>query len=208
MSPPGTQTQTPDAKSELQAQRAEETELLQRIARGDQAALGVLYDRYSPVLMAIGCRVLGNREAAEDLLHDVFLEAWRRAADYDPTRGSVRVWLCMRMRSRSLDRIRSSGRRQTVPMEEANLPEAEQGSDGDPSLTADRVTVRRALEALPPEQRAVLELGYFEGLSSTEIAERVGIPVGTVKSRVASGIAKLRLALADPDQGDSKGGGS
>ena len=185
--------------------RAEDAALVARIASGDQKAVGLLYDRYSSILLAVGVRVLGARREAEDLLHDVFLEVWRRAADYNPDRGSVRVWLCMRMRSRALDRIRSAGRAPNVSTEEAKIPEAVHPGE-DPSVTADRAVVRRALGALPEEQRVVLLLGYFEGLSSSEIAEKLDLPIGTVKSRVAAGLKKLRAALGDNPSPEPKKG--
>ena len=147
--------------------------------------------------MAVGCRVLGDPRESEDLLHDVFLEVWRQAADYDEQRGSVRAWLLMRMRSRALDRRKAAGYARVVSMEERRLPEPAATAVEDPQLAPDREAVRRALSQLPVEQRQVLELGYFEGLSSSEIAERIGAPIGTVKSRVAAALAKLRACLQE-----------
>ena len=163
------------------------------IADGDRECLGLLYDRFAPALMAVGVRILGDRREAEDVLHDVFLEVWRQAADYDETRGSVRAWLLMRMRSRSLDRRKAAGFARVVSLDQRG--DDPRGAADDPSLMPDRETVRRALADLPPEQRQVIELGYFEGLSSTEIAARIEAPVGTVKSRVAAGLGKLRATL-------------
>ena len=167
--------------------------LVRGIADGDRDCLAGLYDRYAAALLAIGRRVLGDRREAEDLLHDVFLEVWRQAGDYDAARGTVRGWLLMRMRSRALDR-----RKAAVFAKRADLPPADSASEAagdDPLLGPDRAAVRRALAALPADQRQVLELGYFEGLSSSEIAERVRAPIGTVKSRVAAALAKLRAGL-------------
>jgi RNA polymerase sigma-70 factor (ECF subfamily) len=169
--------------------------LIDQISRGDRQALATLYDRYAPILLAVGQRILGERRESEDLLHDVFLEAWRAIRDYDPARGTVRAWLCLRMRSRALDRLRSAGRARVVSMDEVALPESDAMPGDDPTLGPDRVRVRAALSMLPNEQRAVLELAYFEGLSSSEIAERLTIPVGTVKSRVAAAMSKLRTGL-------------
>jgi RNA polymerase sigma-70 factor (ECF subfamily) len=169
--------------------------LVRAIAGGDREALAHLYDRFAPSLMAIGSRILCDRREAEDLLHDVFLEVWRLAADYDDQRGSVRGWLLMRMRSRALDRRKAAGFARVVSIEERRAPEEPNASSEDPSLQPDREAVRRALADLPPDQRTVLELGYFEGLSSSEIAARIEAPIGTVKSRVAAALLKLRGAL-------------
>lgn len=175
---------------------ASDNELVAAAARGDTAALAGLYDRYSPALLAVGLRIVGDRPAAEDLVHDVFLEAWRKAREFDAGRGTVRTWLLVRMRSRSLDFRRSAGRSRHVSSEtDEPVSETPAAPEEDPALGPDRSAVRRALEDLPPAQRAVLELAYFEGLSSSEAAARLGVPVGTVKSRVAAGLARLRAAL-------------
>ena len=168
--------------------------LINGAAEGDRSCLAALYDRYASALLAVGRRILGDRREAEDLLHDVVLEVWRQAGDYDEARGSVRGWLLMRMRSRALDRKKGA-----AFSKRADLPSPETLAVGDcgedPALATDRDAVRRALASLPAEQRQVLELGYFEGLSSSEIAERVRAPIGTVKSRVAAALAKLREAV-------------
>lgn len=145
-------------------------------------------------MMAVGCRVLGDPRESEDLLHDVFLEVWRQAADYDEERGSARAWLLMRMRSRALDRRKAAGFARVVSLEERKIDEPS-ASGEDPALGPDRERLKRALAALPVEQRQVLELGYFEGLSSSEIAERIAAPIGTVKSRVAAALGKLRATM-------------
>lgn len=168
--------------------------LITAIAEGDRGALARLYDRYASTLLAVAQKILGGRREAEDLVHDVFLEAWRRAADYDPARGTVRAWLLVRLRSRALDRQRAaSGAPVSIDSIERLEERAAHGED--PTLAPDRAAVRRALETLSSEQRVVLELGYFQGLSSSEIATRTGTPIGTVKSRVATAIAKLRAGL-------------
>jgi RNA polymerase sigma-70 factor, ECF subfamily len=169
------------------------------MARGDSAALALLYDRYSGSMLALAQRIVGRGAEAEDVIHDVFLEAWRHAADYDQARGSVKSWLLLRTRSRSLD-VQKSAR---VSKQASGLDDAWLAELGDPSRDttagADRARVRQVLVALPPEQREVLLLGYFEGLSSSEIAERIGAPLGTVKSRVAAALAALRSALSDSE---------
>jgi RNA polymerase sigma-70 factor (ECF subfamily) len=171
----------------------DDTALMVSVAGGDKDGLARLYDRYAPLLTAVAIRMLGSRREAEDLVHDVFLEVWRQSGDYDAARGTVRTWILMRMRSRALDRRKSVHNSRVDALDERHVVESV--VDEDATLAADRGRVRRALAGLPDEQRAVLQLAYFEGLSSQEIAERVGIPVGTVKSRVAAAMARLRAEL-------------
>lgn len=173
-------------------------ELVLAMAGGDNEALGIVYDRHGALLLATAARILGSQREAEDLVHDVLLEAWQKADDYDRTRGSVRTWLLIRLRSRALDRRRRSGRTRIETMEARHLEDLLPARAEDPGRSLDDARVRRAVDGLPDPQRLVLELAYFEGLSATEIAERLEIPVGTVKSRTAAGLAKLRTALHDP----------
>ncbi|MEM6959045.1 MAG: sigma-70 family RNA polymerase sigma factor [Myxococcota bacterium] len=163
--------------------------ILRRLARGEQAALGELYDIHAPRLTAIAIRLLGSESEAEDVLHDVFVEVWKRAGDYDPERGTVRTWIAMRLRSRCLDRLRSPSRRGQL------LEEQHMGS-GEMRLDLDGPRLQQALSALPSPQRDVLCMAYFDGLSGPEISEALSIPLGTVKSRIAAGLEKLRSALA------------
>jgi RNA polymerase sigma-70 factor, ECF subfamily len=172
--------------------------LIRAAAKGDQTSVAQLYDRYAPLLSALGQRILGNPREVEDLLHDVFIEAWKRAKDYDATRGTVRAWLVMRMRSRALDRVRAAGRAKVVLQDEGKLPDRE--SADDPSNAPDQALVRAAVAKLPEDQRVVLELGYFQGMTSSEIAKELRVPIGTVKSRVARGLQSLRLALKGGDE--------
>ncbi|HKA88886.1 MAG TPA: sigma-70 family RNA polymerase sigma factor [Haliangiales bacterium] len=167
--------------------------LVTRVAGGDTGALARLYDRYAGMLLALARRMLGDAREAEDLVHDLFLEVWRAAGDYDGARGTVRAWILMRLRSRALDRRKSPRLARRSPLDDA--PVGDMAAPDDPSMAADRSRVRRALVGLPAEQRLVLELSYFEGLSSSEIAERETLPLGTVKSRLAAGMQKLRVSL-------------
>jgi RNA polymerase sigma-70 factor (ECF subfamily) len=177
------------------ADSEEDGQLWQLVVDGDRAALGKLYDRYGGLMLALARRIMGDGRESEDLVHDVFLEAWRQAADFDASRGSVRAWLVLRLRSRALDRRKSAGfsRVDSMDAEPGLQMRAEELED--PALSPDRDAVRRCLASLPVEQRQVLLLGYFEGLSSSEIAERLGTPIGTVKSRVAAAMTRLRSAL-------------
>lgn len=171
--------------------------LVRAVANGDTRALAALYDRHAPLMLGLARRIVGGKAEAEDIVHDVFVEAWRRAADYDHARGTVKAWLLLRTRSRAIDFRKSAGVSRTVPTGDnawlATLidPRAEQ------SEAPDRARLRNVLVALTTDQREVLLLGYFEGLSSSEIANKVGIPIGTVKSRMAAALNALREALAD-----------
>jgi RNA polymerase sigma-70 factor (ECF subfamily) len=176
--------------------------LIIAIAAGDRGALAELYDRYAPILLAVGQRILGSHREAEDLMQDVFLEAWQRASGYDPARGTVRAWLLVRLRSRALDRHRAASAAHRASIDSVG-PLEQRAQTEDPALAPDRAVVRRALETLSREQRAVLELGYFHGLSSSEIALRTGAPIGTVKTRMATALARLRATL---NPGGAEGG--
>ncbi len=177
----------------------EDIELIEEAARGEVDALSALYDRFSGLLLTMAFRMLGDRAMAEDLVHDVFMEVWRNASRYDRSRGSVRTWVLVRLRSRALDRLRSASARREVPTDDVTPREAAPEVE-DPALQPDRAAIRHALAELPDEQRTVLELSYFHGLSSSEIAERMGTPLGTVKSRTAAALAKLRSVM-EPKKG-------
>jgi RNA polymerase sigma-70 factor (ECF subfamily) len=179
-----------------------DADLMAALVRGDREALGALYDRHAGMLLALAVRMLQDRAQAEELLHDVFLEAWHHARDFDASRGTVCAWLVTRTRSRALDR-RATRARQTRVAERAALePGGDRGADADAGAALDVERVRGEVAALPPELVSVLQLAYFEGLSSTEIAERVGIPVGTVKSRMARAIEALRKNLGPSGEED------
>jgi RNA polymerase sigma-70 factor (ECF subfamily) len=177
---------TPSDDAELDAG------LVAAMARGDRDAMAALYERHSGVLLGLAMRIVKNRREAEDLLHDVFLEVWRSAKDFDPKRGRVRTWLAIRMRSRALDLQKSA--RVSRNAGDAGLDVLVDDAESASAL-GDHARIRAALVELGPDQRRVLELAYFEGLSCTEIAERVAIPVGTVKSRIASGLERMRDRL-------------
>lgn len=173
--------------------------LIRACANGDRRALAVLYDRYSSLMLAIAQRILRTPREAEDLLHDVFLEVWKHAGDWDAARGTVRGWMLLRMRSRALDRRKSAAFSRNVGLGDhaGDVPRAP--ADEDPALGTDRAAVTRALADLPEEQRQVLTLAYYEGLSCSEIAARMDVPIGTVKSRAAAALAKLRATMVGKD---------
>lgn len=164
--------------------------LVARMAAGDRGAMTQLYQRHAALLLGLALRIVRDRREAEDLLHDVFLEAWRAAQTFDPKRGRVRTWLAIRMRSRALD-LQKSAR------VSRNAGDAGLDTLVDDSVTAspDHARIRAALADLGADQRRVLELAYFEGLSCSEISERIQIPIGTVKSRLAAGLDRLRTEL-------------
>ena len=186
-----------------EAERAVESEdesLVRRMAAGDDAALGALYDRWHPVVHGVVSRLLRQPDDVEDVIEETFWQAWRQASRFDRSRGAVQTWLSTIARSRALDRVRSLRRRREDPLEgDDGQVVVQQAAEGDPGLDAEASERRRivvaALSGLPAEQREALELGYFGGLSQTEIAERTGQPLGTVKTRMRLAMQKLRSQL-------------
>ena len=172
--------------------------LMQVIAAGDQQALGDLYDITSPRVYGLAVRILGEVAAAEDVVIEVYAQVWSQAGAYDARRGSVLAWLLTRTRSRAIDLLRSRNRatERTAPLEQAGELPAETPDPEETSLAAERRRlIQQALEGLQPEQRQVIELAYFSGLSHTEIAARLDQPLGTVKTRVRTGMLRLRESL-------------
>ncbi len=172
-------------------------ELLARVAARDDAALGMLYDRYSRLAMGLAYRVLGDRGQAEDVVQEAFLSVWRRAASFDAQRGSARGWLTTIVHNAAIDRRRGRFRHQQDEVDIDDHAWRLTGDDvwDDVSRTLDREQVRRALAEIPAEQRHTLELAYFGGLTQAEIAERTGEPLGTVKSRARLGLRRLEGLL-------------
>jgi RNA polymerase sigma-70 factor (ECF subfamily) len=173
-------------------------ELIQSMAGGDRAAFGRFYDRYAPMVYPLILRIVRERGDADDVLQEVFWEAWQGAGTFDPQRGSPEAWIVTRARTRAIDRIRSVRRRtQTfvAPVDEAMAAaRVEPGGDA-AERAADRALVGTALGALPDGQREVIELAYYGGLTQTEIAERLKQPLGTIKTRMRLGLERLRDAV-------------
>ncbi|MCA9576549.1 MAG: sigma-70 family RNA polymerase sigma factor [Myxococcales bacterium] len=174
-----------------------EVDALCRVARGDREALACLYDAHGEVVYGMLMTILRQPSEAQDLLHDVFVEVLERAGDYDPRRGSVRGWLLMRARSRALDRVRSA-RVRRERLTNGDDPERTHPAPG-PDTQLDDARLRHRLGQLDEGPRAVLELAYFRGLSTREIAVLLDIPQGTVKSRAAAGLRALRSELHGGD---------
>lgn len=175
-----------------------DVELLHAVARGDEGALARLYDQYRVILFGLLVRILNSREEAEDVLQEVFLQVWRRARDFDEGRGRPFTWLVTLARSRAIDRIRQLGARQRLADSAAqNTPDEASDAAADTLHSEQREILARALAALPEEQRRTLNLAYFEGLTQSEIAEKLGTPLGTVKTRMRSGMIKLRELLGE-----------
>lgn len=174
-----------------------DVDLVSAMARGDASALGALYDRHAPHMLALAKRIVVTSSAAEDIVQDVFLEAWKKARSYDPGRGGVKSWLLLRTRSRCIDFRRAADQSRASVVGDDFWAEHASAPVSDVSFVPDHGAIRRALSDLPKEQREALWLGYFEGLSSSEIASKLGCPVGTIKTRVAAALSKLRAALAD-----------
>ena len=173
----------------------EHEEWVERMGRGDTAALAKLYRAYAGRVRLTARQMLGDPVEADDLVHDVFLEAWRRARDYDPARGTVLAWLLLRARSRAMDRRKTARVRRVTLMEGPIEPATGNGPPSDAEL--DTGHLQAALRRLKIAEREVLCLGYFEGLTSREIATRLAIPVGTVKSRTRAALNKIRKIFQD-----------
>jgi len=178
---------------------SEETSaLITRIAAGDRDAFSRFYDLLAPTAFGLIRRVLRDPEAAAEVLQEVFWQVWREAPRYDPKRGSPEAWLVMRAKTRAIDRLRSIRRRDrtfVAPVDESVAPRDDGPAENPAVVAEDRSLVRTALAQLPEPQRRVIELAFFEGLTQSEIATRLGEPLGTVKTRARLGLERLRGAL-------------
>jgi RNA polymerase sigma-70 factor (ECF subfamily) len=172
---------------------------LERLARGDEGALADLYDRHARLLYSLALRIVRQQADAEDVLQEVFSQVWRQASRYDASRGTVVGWLVTLTRGRAIDRLRRERVKPDQVKDEVaarDLPDTGMSADLQLVTAEQAVLVRAALEALPDAQRVPLELAYFEGLTQTEIAERLTVPLGTVKTRMRQALLRLREALA------------
>jgi RNA polymerase sigma-70 factor (ECF subfamily) len=162
--------------------------LIRRLTTGDHKALGEFYDLYAGLVNGLALRILHDRTEAEDVVQEVFVQVWRQATRFDPRRGSPEAWVCTIARSRALDRLR----RRTARREDAHT--APPGAVALPR-SDEALAVRKALEGLSPDQRRALELAYYEGLTQSEISERLREPLGTIKTRIRTAMIRLREVL-------------
>jgi len=177
-----------------------DVELLHAIAARDDEALASLYDRYRLILFGLLLRILNSREDAEDVLQEVFLQIWRRAKDFDEGRGQAFTWMITLARSRAIDRLRVLAARHRLAASASHETEEVSDAAADAVGSEQREIVAGALAQIPDEQRRTLMLAYFEGLTQSEIAARLDAPLGTVKTRMRSGMIRLRELLADKMQ--------
>src|SRR5437870_3817719 len=170
--------------------------LMERIAKRDAAAVGNLYDRHSRLLYGLILRILGHRSDAEEVLQEVFMAVWNRSHTYQPDLGTPIAWLVRIARNRALDRLRSNVVRLRTAESAAAMPEAIETPETHAAQTEQHRTVVRALESLPLDQRVLIEQAYFQGFTQSELAERHQLPLGTVKTRIRTGMLTLRQSLA------------
>lgn len=176
--------------------------LVQRVAQGDEQALAMLYDRYAATVLGIALKVLQQREIAEEVLQEAFWRVWQRASTFDNKRGNFAPWLFGITRNLSIDELRRRAVRPQPVYDDperpwmAEMPDESIDVEGAAWLGEQRVAVRQAMRELSPEQREALELAYFGGLTQREIAEQLGSPLGTIKTRVRLGLLKLRDVLS------------
>jgi len=170
--------------------------LVALVARSDEPALAELYDRVGGIAYGLAYRILRDESLAEDAVQDAFLGLWRTAGSYIPERAKASTWILTLVHRRAVDVVRREERRRTEPLEGA--PELSEGSAEEAAwLRLDRARVQSALAELPDQQREAIELAYYGGYTQSELAERLGQPLGTIKSRMFSGLSRLRELLDD-----------
>ena len=190
----------PPSYSTVNESNAEDAALIRRMVDADETALGALYDRWVRSLYSLVLHLLRDPDEAEDVVEETFWQAWRKAGSYEPSKGAVSTWLLTIGRRKALDRLRTRKRnREDTTAGESTFDDLPSKSQ-DPASEAEgselRESIRAALKELPPEQREVLELGYFSGLSQAEIAEATRQPLGTIKTRMRLAMQKLRGPLS------------
>lgn len=181
--------------------------LIQQVANQDRDAFNQLYDRFSTLVFTLAMRMLKVRSDAEDLLQEVFVQVWRQAENYSAERGSPEAWIINIARSRAIDKKRSIRRMEKsfVLTDDPARAESSENVESSAAESETRLMMNSVLANLPQTQRKVLELAYFDGLTQTEIAERLAEPLGTVKTRMRSGIQRLRQIVSSPGSVSSYG---
>jgi RNA polymerase sigma-70 factor (ECF subfamily) len=174
--------------------------LVALVERGQDSALGELYDRFGGPAYALAVRIVRDEALAEDAVQDAFLTVWRTAARFVPERGRASAWIMTLVHRRAVDLVRREEHRRAEPLEAAPEPQ-EQAAEDVASLRLERERVREALRLLPDQQREILELAYYGGFTQSELADRLGQPIGTIKSRMFAGLSRLRDLLADAEIG-------
>ncbi len=191
-SPARSYNSEPSQASLLTTKAAEDAALLVKVEQGDQQAMGLLFDRYSGIVYSVALRVLKDTGQAEDVTQDIFIQIWKKPGAFISGRGSLGAWLVVVARNRAIDSLRR--RRPTDSVEDVVL-----AASTDLAAEAERNAliekVRAYMHQLPPEQRKSVEMAYFEGLSHSEIAEKTGDPLGTVKTRIRLALITLRKAM-------------
>jgi RNA polymerase sigma factor (sigma-70 family) len=170
--------------------------LLSLVAGSDDRALAELYDRFGGVAYGLALRILRDESLAQDAVQEAFLAVWRTADRFLAERAKASTWILTLVHRRAVDLVRRQERRRGEPLESADEPVAAERVDEEATLRFQRRVVQEALRRLPPEQREALELGYYGGLTQSELAERLGQPLGTIKSRMFTGLTRLRDLLA------------
>ena len=184
-------------RDEPAAKERSDEQVLEAVGRGDNDALGELYDRYGRLAFRLAFRILRDRTLAEDAVQEAFLALWRSSDAYKRERAKPSTWILTVVHRRAVDLVRKEERRRGETLESAPEP-ATGPADEDVVLRDRRAAVQAALTALPGDQRQALELAYYGGLTQSELAERLGVPLGTVKSRMFAGLGRLRELLAEP----------
>ena len=185
-----------EAHGERPLEQATDQELLALVARSDDIALAELYDRYGGVAYGLALRILRDDGLAQDAVQDAFLAVWRSAAGFLPERAKPSTWILTLVHRRAVDLVRREQRRRTEPLEPEQHP-ATGPSDEEAAVRFYRRAVQDALGQLPADQRQAIELAYYGGLSQSEVAERLGQPLGTIKSRTFAGLTRLRELLRE-----------
>jgi RNA polymerase sigma factor (sigma-70 family) len=173
--------------------------LVALVARGDDGALAALYDRFGRVAYGLALRIVRDRTLAEDAVQEAFLTVWRNADRFVPERAKASTWILTFAHRRAVDLVRREERRRTEPLPQAPVEDTAPGTDEEAWLRLRRERVQKALRMLPDQQREALELAYFGGFTQSELAERLGEPLGTIKSRMFTGLARLRELLDESD---------